>query len=343
MRTKKWIYLIVVLVIVGSAYGYFRWQAQVKKAVVADGPISRVITVGRTDLVRTVTAAGVVVPKDDAQLFFGRAGRIKKLYVEEGQRVKEGQLIAELEATEEQLDLLAARRQYEEAKIESPPTIVKEKELTLKIMEERLERTKLVAPFSGVVAELNFGVGEWVGTSTHLLTLIDDSKLFVDATVDEVDIARIKPGQNAIVTFTALPGVEVHGRVKEVAMIPKTKSDLVLFPVKIELTDPSEAVLVGLSAEVSIITDRRSDVLAVPLEAVLDYQGKHLVSVVGVDGNPTPVPVETGISDGRQVEIVFGLSEGDRILASNFELYRRLSGPAQHGPNFRVNLPGLRR
>lgn len=344
MKAKKGIIgLVAVLVLGGSVYGYTRWQGQAQEATSKAISSVQVSTVSPATIERRVTATGVVVPTDDAQLFFGRAGRIKKLYVTEGQRVTKGTLIAELEADEEELDLLTAQRQYETAKIESPPNIIKERELALKIIQERLERTKLVAPFDGVVAELNFGVGEWVSTSNYLLTLVDDTTLFVKATIDEVDIARVQPGQRAVATFTALPGKMVQGQVKELAMLPKSQSDLVLFPVKVELAHKDPSLLIGLSSEVNIITQRREDVLVVPVEAVLDYEGKHLVSVVKADGSTEAVEVTTGLSDGNVVEITSGLSAGQQILSSNFELYRSLNGPAQHGPNMRINLPGMRR
>ncbi len=338
---RKWLMIIVILLGVTGYFGYRYWQGPKSEAETL-APAIRTVTVARTTIEQRVNATGPVIPLNDAQLYFGRAGRIKRLHVTEGQRISAGTLIAELEADEEELDLLTARRQYETARLESGPTIVKEREMALAIIQERLERTRLTAPFSGVVVELTAGVGEWVATNNYLVTLIDDSKLYIDATIDEIDIARVKPGQEAIINLTALPGRRIRGQVVEVGKLPRSQSDLVLFPVKIQILEPSDDILLGLSAEVNIITNRRENVLVVPVEAVLDYQGKQLVSVVGANGQTTVVEVTTGISDGRVIEITAGLTEGDVVLGSNYELYRSLNGPAQHGPNMRVNIPGMR-
>ncbi|NLY55669.1 MAG: efflux RND transporter periplasmic adaptor subunit [Firmicutes bacterium] len=342
MKGKRtWLLVIVILVAVAGYFGYQYRQGRSAEAESKAAPV-RTVTVARTTIEQRVSASGPVVALNDAQLYFGRAGRIKRLHVSEGQRIPAGTLIAELEADEEELDLLTARRQYETALLEAGPTIIKEREMALRIVEERLERTRLTAPFSGVVVELTAGVGEWITTNNYLVTLIDDSKLFIDATIDEIDIARVKPGQEAVINLVALPGKRIRGQVVEVGKLPRSQSDLVLFPVKIEILNPSDDILLGLSAEVNIITDRRTNVLVVPVEAVLDYQGKQLVSKVGPDGQTTVVEVTTGLSDGRVIEITAGLAEGDVILASNYELYRSLNGPAQHGPNMRVNIPGMR-
>lgn len=341
MRSKKGIFILVFLVLGAGFYGYTQWRGKSQEGTADPGANPRSVTVSPTAIERKVTASGVIIPQNDAQLMFGRAGRIKKLYVREGERITAGTLIAELEADEEELDLLTAERQLEEARIASPPNVIKERELALKIRQERLERTKLVAPFSGVVADLTAGVGEWIGTSNYLLTLVDDSQLYVKATIDEVDVARVKPGQPAVVTFTALPRKNIKGRVVEIAMLPKTQSDLIFFPVKVELLQQDLDLLIGLSAEVNIITERQEDVLAVPLEAVMEYRGKQLVSLVKPDGTTESVEVTIGLSDGRVVQITSGLAAGDQILANNYELYRQLDSSGQGGPNMR-NMPRMR-
>lgn len=125
-------------------------------------------------------------------------------------------------------------------------------EATLEVYSAQLERTKMIAPFDATVTELYVNPNEFVPSGLQLVQLADLTSLYVETTdLNEIDVARVKVGDAAIVTFDALPGVEVTGTVTRIA--PKSSEGTgVNFTVYIELDEIPEAVRWGMTAFVDI-------------------------------------------------------------------------------------------
>lgn len=317
--------LIFVLVIGIGGVGYWaiRSRNPVKPAIAM--PRERVVSVQKRNLIQTVSGTGIITPARDVELTFDVAGKVSSIKVNTTQSVKKGDVLAVLENTTQELAYLSAKRELELAQLESAPSVVKEKELSLRLAEADLEATRLKAPFDGVVAEIDVEEGEWVNTAKPVIRLIDTSHFYVEVNVDEVDIRHVQIGQPVTITLDAYPELKFQGNVIEIGIVPQHQGELVLFPVKIELERPDSRVRTGMSAEANIVVKKAEGVLAVPLDAVVEANGRSLVTVVTETG-PQPTPVELGISDGLFVEVKRGLNEGDRVLASNYQLYRTLLG-----------------
>ena len=306
----------------------------------------RAVPVRRMTIRRYVEATGKVTAVRDVNLAFGVAGRLKALQVSEGDRVKAGQLLAALDDTSQQLAYVRARNAYEQARLEQGPAQIEESRLAMEAARRELEATRLVAPFDGVVVSLGAEPGENVGASQTVVRLVDLSSLQVEVAVDEVDQPYVQPGQPALVSVKGYPDLQLHGTVERVTPAARTQGDLVLFDVVVRLQEVRPELLPGMTATARIEVQRADNVLAVPEEAVVETGGRSLVSRV-VGDRVELTPVELGVSDGRFVEVRSGLGEGDQVLATNYEAYRRLSagqgGPGGAGPSggafFRVN-PG---
>lgn len=283
------------------------------------------VPVRRMDVRRYVEATGTVTAVRDVNLAFGVAGRLKTVHVAEGDRVKAGQVLAALDDTSQQLAYVRARNEYEQARLDLGPAQVEERRLAMEAARRELEATKLVAPFDGVVVSVEAKAGESVGASQAVVRLVDLSSLQVEVAVDEVDLPHVRPGQPALVSVKGYPNLVIRGAVERLTPAARSQGDLVLFDVVVRLQEAREELLPGMTATARIEVERADGVLAVPEEAVVEAGGRALVSRV-VDGSVELTPVELGVSDGRFVEVRAGLSEGDRVLATNYEVYRRLSG-----------------
>lgn len=187
-------------------------------------------------------------------------------------------------------------------------------ELAVQQAQRRLDKAVLVAPLDGVVSSVSIDLGEMVGTQP-VLALVDNSQFHIDVKVDEIDVARVQPGQEVQVTLDALAGVEVKGSIDQIAPTSTTANGIVSYAVRIVLA-PSDAPLrAGMTANAAIVLDRREGVLLAPNWAVRRQGGKSYLTVLGADGKSREVEVQVGARNDTQTEIVSGASEGQVVVS----------------------------
>ena len=181
----------------------------------------------------------------------------------------------------------------------------------------QLSYATITAPIDGVIASVSTQEGETVAAGFNaptFVTIIDLQRLQVDAYVDEVDIGRIQVGQQAMFTVDTFPGREFVGQVN--AIYPKAviQDNVVNYDVVIEILEPYENLLrPEMTASVTILLDKKTDVLAIPARAVKRHQGDNVVHLV-VDGRPEMRPITVGWRDGPWIEVLDGLDEGQSIF-----------------------------
>jgi HlyD family secretion protein len=198
---------------------------------------------------------------------------------------------------------------------------VKRAQAQIRVTLAGLERTTLTAPFAGIVAEVTGEVGEFTTPSPPgiptppAVDLIDDSCLYVSAPMDEVDAPRLKAGQPARITLDALPGQNFSGRVRRIApYVTEVEKQARTVDVEVDFdTPPKQILLVGYSADVEAIIERRDNVLRVPTQAI---QQDGSVLALGHDGRLETRKLKTGLANWAFTEIVSGLDAGDRVLLS---------------------------
>lgn len=208
-----------------------------------------------------------------------------------------------------------------QANCEALAADVKRAQAQIRITQVGLERTTLTAPFAGIVAKITGEVGEFTTPSPPgiptppAVDLIDDSCLYVSAPMDEVDAPRLKPGQPARITLDALPGKVFAGHVRRIApYVTEVEKQARTVDVEVDFdTPPEAALLVGYSADVEAIIERRDKVLRVPTQAI---QQDGTVLVLGKDDTLETRHLETGLANWAFTEVVSGLGAGDRVLLS---------------------------
>ncbi len=184
-----------------------------------------------------------------------------------------------------------------------------------------LDKTVIRAPFSGVIAEVNVEVGEWVTPSPPLLTspavidLIDPTSIYVSAPMDEVDASAIEPGLPAKVTIDSHPGEVFEGTVSRVApYVVDVEAQNRTLEIDVTLDDEQRAqtLLPGTSADVEVILEAREDVLRIPTSALLQSQRVLRLE----EGRLVEQDVRLGLRNWQFAEVTSGLSEGDPIVVS---------------------------
>ena len=194
----------------------------------------------------------------------------------------------------------------------------------------------VVAPIAGTVANVAVQTGGAVTASTvtttssstsfgssssssssgggsSVMSIGNYNQLSILAQVNEVDIPKIKVGQNATVTLDAFPNETFVGQVASVDSVGTITSGVVTYNVYINLIQPPSSVKSGMSASVAIQTARADNVVTVPSAAVQTSNGTSYVRILK-NGKETDVQVTTGISDDTNTEITSGVNEGDVVI-----------------------------
>ena len=181
----------------------------------------------------------------------------------------------------------------------------------------QLSYATIKAPISGVIASVTTQEGETVAAGLNaptFVTIIDLSRLQVDAFVDETDIGRVKVGQKALFTVDTYPDKEFTGKVK--AIYPKAiiQENVVNFDVVIEIDDSNiELLRPDMTTSVSIYQEEKKGVLMIPRIAVIKEENSRFVLVRQADGTFEKRAIKIGSQSGSEIEVVSGLNEGDTI------------------------------
>ncbi|MDR9769871.1 efflux RND transporter periplasmic adaptor subunit [Acetomicrobium sp.] len=226
---------------------------------------------------------------------------------------------SELDAAQTNYDLALAGVSEAEAN-------VYQAQAALKRAETDLGYTRIYSPVDGIVVSRDVDAGQTVAASFQTPTLFtiaqDLTKMQIETNVDEADIGEVKEGLSVTFTVDAYPDTVFSGTIKQVRIASSVVENVVTYPVIIDVANPDLMLKPGMTANVTIITDKKEDVLAVPSAALRyrpsDYLGNTLrgrVIWVLENGKPSPKEVKVGITDGAYVEILQGdLSEGQLVV-----------------------------
>lgn len=232
-------------------------------------------------------------------------------------------LLARKLVSEEQLDRAVSSADAGDAACEAVRANAAVSEARVGVTEATLEKTRLIAPFDGVIAEINGELNEYVTPSPvgiptpPAIDLIANHCFYLTAPIDEVDVAGIRVGQTARVTLDAFGERRFRGKVRRVAdYVLDTEKQARTVDVEVEFVDATdiEQLLAGYSADVEIILDVRTDTLRIPTEAIMDGD-KVYVFITGL-GLIEQRQVETGTANWDQTEIIDGLDEGELVVTS---------------------------
>ena len=223
--------------------------------------------------------------------------------------------------SEDRLDALQYSFDSARVACESAKAELGQARASLRAAQTELEKTTIVAPFDGIIAEVNVEIGEWVTPSPPLLTsppvidLIDPTSIYISAPMDEVDAGAVRPGLPVEVTVDSRPGQTFSGRVARVApYVLDTEAQNRTLEIEVALDDPvvSETLLPGTSADAEVVLETREDVLRVPTSALLRSE-KVLVLE---KGRLVERIVELGLRNWQFAEVRSGLEPGERVVVA---------------------------
>ncbi|MGE5624153.1 MAG: efflux RND transporter periplasmic adaptor subunit [Bacillota bacterium] len=257
-------------------------------------------------------------------------GTVSQIYAEEGRVVRAGDALAQLDDAELRYDAEQAEANYQKKQEEFTRSqalydrklistdafdTVKYDLAALKasydLAKLNLDHAVLRSPIDGVVAKRLIKVGNTLTPNQAVYVVTDFDPLLAVLYVPENALARIKPGQPAVISADALGGKSFTGRVARLSPVvdPQTGT----FKVTVEVRRPEHELAPGMFSRVSITYDVHKNALTVPRAAILTEDGESAVYTVK-DGVAHRVAVNLGYSDGDRVEILQGLNAGDTVV-----------------------------
>jgi macrolide-specific efflux system membrane fusion protein len=263
---------------------------------------------GNIDL--TILATGTVSPENRLEIKPPIAGRIEQVLVKEGQKVAKGQILAWMSSSERAAMLDAARSKGAEE---------------VRKWEELYRPTPVLAPIPGMIILRNVESGQTFTNADAILVMSD--RLTVKTQVDETDIAQIKLKQPAKITLDAYPGQSLDARVDQIAFDAKTVNNVTNYVVDVLPDSTPETMRSGMTANVTFVVDSRRGVAVVPAEAVQTKAGARTVLVKSPNGaDPAEREIQVGLTDGKRIQVLSGLTEGETVLTPQLERKSANSG-----------------
>ena len=280
--SSKWLFLVVAMVLVGGVY--FAFHASSDDGKNGDG----YGVVVRQDLAQRVTIAGIVVPIRKTIITAPYSGYVKKLFVKVGDQVKTG-------------DPLVSVVQSLQSSDNSFP---------------------LRSPLNGTVVQIEKTEGEYVHEADpkeFILRVDDLSHLYVNANAPEIDRIKLKIGQEAMIKASAVLNRKYKGVIRELALAAREKdqwsrSQVVDFPVRIEMLDNDAVIEPGMSVVIDVITAKKEHVLMIRHEFIHRENEKYFVILSS--GKRRDISVGLQNEDG--FEVLSGLNEGDKVKQVDF-------------------------
>ncbi len=350
MRKKRTAILSVALVL-GMAAASCRPTGDDEAPAVEEltaAPVT-VYEVSRQSISEKLLLTGIIEAWRKINITPDVGGKIAKIYVEEGQMVREGEVLAEMDTRAIRLQLQQAEaglavaeasfqdarknmermerlrkenavseQQYEQVRLayEAAEAQLQQARAALNLAKHNLDVSIMKAPFSGIVASRNAEVGDVINPmmggfspQSGVLTLMDYSRVKVEVDVSQTGIQRIKKGQKAFLRVSVFPGKVFEGRVSVVNLTADPLSKK--FRVRVVVENPELLLRPNTFGEVSLEVDTHEDALVVPQKAILE---NSYVFVVQENQTVARKEVILGLQNSDMVEVTSGLQEGDLVV-----------------------------
>jgi len=257
-------------------------------------------------------------------------GLVEQLLVEEGDRVRTGQVLARLEKEQLQLALqqsqvsleqvrssydrvaaLQAHKMVSEAEFDAARHQLANAQVRHQEVQLNLDYAEIRAPIPGVVMSRSVELGDLVRGNQELYTIADLEPLLARIHIPEKRIQQIREGQEARLVIESLASSDFTGRIRMIS--PGVDQESGTVKVTLEIPDNSRRLKPGMFSTVRIITDRHADALVIPKKALIIETDDDDVFIIE-DGKAVRTRVELGFVEGDAVEVLAGLQVGQRVI-----------------------------
>jgi membrane fusion protein (multidrug efflux system) len=323
-RLVLWLLVACLPVVGGGAYLWFGRQKNPSSA--AGAPVTyQVQAVTRSS---AIDVTGNLAPIESEDIGFAASGKVARVYVKEGDRVRAGDLVAELDDSQQRYDLASLDYRIEKARISGSKSELELLELERKMKQVDLQEKKVWTTISGIVSNVDVREGEYVKageTISPIARIIDLSALKAEVEIDELDVPSVKVGQKVVFHIDALPDLEVTGRVSLLPLEGRvTTEGIAVLDAEVRIDNPPRSLLPGYSFSARIIAGEDERLLVLDEKALQKVAGASYVLLLPAGGAEAAFPpqpqrreVKTTAFETGRVRVLEGLSEGDVVLAAS--------------------------
>jgi RND family efflux transporter MFP subunit len=347
---KKFIILIVILSVGFGGYAIWNWQKTRQAPASPARPTTAAIELRNINF--AVTAAGDIGPDDMVSVRPEINGQISELPVDIGDRVTKGTVLCALDdrdlqteratrATEiegAKLQLEKAKRNFERNKelhdnhlvsqevyddvvteYELAKNALERAERNLRQVEDKLSKTRIVAPFDCTILTRPVSIGQAVSGSggvsggTEIMTVANLKEMIITAHMNQADVPRLKQGQQVDVEVEAVPGLKMKGTVERIAPQATIKNNIKGFATQIRLKNLDERVRPGMTANMTIPLQSAQNAVSIPIAAIFSDQGDRYAYVKKETGEFELRPIQIGVADFQYAEVLNGLQAGEVV------------------------------
>ncbi|WP_458626610.1 efflux RND transporter periplasmic adaptor subunit [Winogradskyella sp. PC D3.3] len=295
-------------------------------------PTVTVNQIKKTTSKETLNYSGTIEADNTVSLGFSVPGRISTVYVQEGQRVKKGQLLAAIDATtyKNAFDIANAGLEqandnftrlnglYEKGSLPERDFIavkvaVAQANANKNLAAKNLSDSKLYAPFSGIITAKLTEIGATAAPGVPAFTVMKTDKVYAIASITESEISKLKIGTPANVEITSM-GETFKGKVAVVN--PSADALTRTFKVKVRLDNTDNKLLPGMISNIQIKTDNDQNIISIPAEAILRDANNKVYVFVSKDNRAIKKRIAISGFHGNQVIVTDGLAEQDLIIVA---------------------------
>ena len=281
-------------------------------------------------------AVGTIEAIDEITVVSEIDARVVSLPFDEGTYIKKGDLIAQLDDSQLAAEVARTEALYDQSKasynrvksiveqnVGTPQNLddalaaLKVAEANLELAKTRLSKTKIVAPFDGIVGARKVSVGTFLRTGQEITQLANLDQIRVSFSVPERFLGQLKRNAEVTVYSSVYPGYEVKGKI--IAIEPILDSETRNVQVVAKVFNPGRKFHPGMSANVAVVLNERPDALTIPNEAVFANGNQSFVYVINPDSTVAAVPVTLGLQLPDVVEVVQGLEEGKQVVKAGHQ------------------------
>jgi membrane fusion protein (multidrug efflux system) len=292
-------------------------------------------------LVDETQAVGSLRSRQGVMLRPEVAGRVKQIFFSDGQRVRKGQLMVQLEDQLQQAQLAQARAELSIAEanhkrnqelvaqnfisqrsLDESAAALEVSRAKLALAQATLQRLQVLAPFDGITGLKQINVGDYLKDGADMVNVEDIDAVLLDFRLPERFQAKIRAGQKAQLTVDALPGRPFSAIVQ--AVDPLIEANGRSVGVRGCIDNRQQQLRPGMFARVNAVFGSRDNALVIPEEAIIPQGGRTFVVKVVAGDKPDAlisqrVPVKVGLRQPGKVEIVEGLSAGDTVVTAGHQ------------------------